>query len=55
MNTDVNAGPAGLVRIEMPGFCTFCRWRCGSLNVIENGRLVAVKPLPSLSGIVIGA
>jgi anaerobic selenocysteine-containing dehydrogenase/ferredoxin-NADP reductase len=35
------------VREEVPGFCTFCRSRCGSLNVIENGRLVEVKPLPS--------
>jgi anaerobic selenocysteine-containing dehydrogenase/ferredoxin-NADP reductase len=34
-------------RVETPGFCTFCRSRCGSVNVVENGRLVAVKPLPS--------
>jgi anaerobic selenocysteine-containing dehydrogenase/ferredoxin-NADP reductase len=34
-------------RVETPGFCTLCRSRCGSLNVIEGGRLVAVKPLPS--------
>jgi anaerobic selenocysteine-containing dehydrogenase len=34
-------------RLEVPGFCTFCRSRCGSLNVIEGGRLVEVKPLPS--------
>jgi len=34
-------------RREVPGFCTFCRSRCGSLNVIEGGRLVEVKPLPS--------
>ncbi|MGA7805848.1 molybdopterin-dependent oxidoreductase, partial [Bradyrhizobium sp.] len=34
-------------REEVPGFCTFCRSRCGSLNVIENGRLIEVKPLPS--------
>jgi anaerobic selenocysteine-containing dehydrogenase/ferredoxin-NADP reductase len=36
-----------LRREEKPGFCTLCRSRCGSLNIIENGRLVAVKPLPS--------
>src|SRR5438045_2915547 len=35
------------VRVEIPGFCTFCRSRCGSLNIVENGRLVAVEPLPS--------
>jgi anaerobic selenocysteine-containing dehydrogenase len=34
-------------RVEVPGFCTFCRSRCGSLNVIEGGRLVEVKPLQS--------
>lgn len=35
------------VAARVPGYCTFCRSRCGSLNVIENGRLVEVKPLPS--------
>jgi anaerobic selenocysteine-containing dehydrogenase/ferredoxin-NADP reductase len=40
------AAPAA-PREEIPGFCTFCRSRCGSLNVIESGRLVEVKPLPS--------
>lgn len=29
------------------GFCTLCRSRCGSINHIENGRLVSVSPLPS--------
>jgi anaerobic selenocysteine-containing dehydrogenase/ferredoxin-NADP reductase len=38
---------AAEARVETPGFCTFCRSRCGSVNVVENGRLVAVKPLPS--------
>lgn len=28
------------------GYCTLCRSRCGSLNVIEDGRLVAVRPNP---------
>jgi anaerobic selenocysteine-containing dehydrogenase/ferredoxin-NADP reductase len=32
---------------EIAGFCTLCRSRCGSINVIENGRLVAVRPDPS--------
>ena len=51
MNTHFQPDPgsaAPLVRREeKPGFCTLCRSRCGSLNIIENGRLVAVKPLPS--------
>ena len=29
------------------GYCTLCRSRCGTLNVVEGGRLVAVKPDPS--------
>ncbi|MBR0706688.1 molybdopterin-dependent oxidoreductase [Bradyrhizobium liaoningense] len=33
--------------IEKPGFCTLCRSRCGTINVIENDRLVAVRPDPS--------
>lgn len=33
-------------RYEIPGFCTLCRSRCGTLNVVEAGRLVAVKALP---------
>jgi anaerobic selenocysteine-containing dehydrogenase/ferredoxin-NADP reductase len=31
----------------VPGYCTLCRSRCGSLNEIRNGRLVGVTPLPS--------
>lgn len=31
---------------DVPGFCTFCRSRCGSLNTIENGRLKSVRPYP---------
>ena len=27
---------------RIPGFCTLCRSRCGTLNTIENGRLVKV-------------
>ena len=32
---------------EKVGFCTLCRSRCGTLNRVENGRLVSVKALPS--------
>ncbi|MFE1599679.1 molybdopterin-dependent oxidoreductase [Methylobacterium sp. ID0610] len=28
------------------GYCTLCRSRCGSLNEVEGGRLVAVRPNP---------
>ncbi|GJE03823.1 molybdopterin-dependent oxidoreductase [Methylobacterium isbiliense] len=28
------------------GYCTLCRSRCGSLNEVEQGRLVAVRPNP---------
>lgn len=31
---------------DVPGYCTFCRSRCGSLNRIEHGRLVSVRPNP---------
>lgn len=31
---------------EIAGFCTLCRSRCGTTNVVEGGRLVAVKPRP---------
>ena len=30
--------------IEKIGFCTLCRSRCGTINVVDNGRLVEVKP-----------
>lgn len=32
--------------IEIPGYCTLCRSRCGTLNTVENGRLIKVAPLP---------
>ncbi len=32
--------------MEVAGYCTLCRSRCGSLNEIEDGRLLSVKPLP---------
>ncbi|MDH2346074.1 molybdopterin-dependent oxidoreductase [Bradyrhizobium sp. SSUT77] len=31
---------------EKPGFCTLCRSRCGTINVVEDDRLVAVRPNP---------
>lgn len=30
----------------VPGYCTLCRSRCGSLNEVQNGRLIKVAPLP---------
>ncbi|TSD65251.1 molybdopterin-dependent oxidoreductase [Aeromicrobium piscarium] len=30
---------------EIAGYCTLCRSRCGSLNLVEEGRLVGVRPL----------
>lgn len=30
---------------HISGYCTLCRSRCGSLNVVENGQLVEVQPL----------
>src|SRR3546814_10656755 len=42
------SSPAGNPgRNEIPGFCTLCRSRCGSINVVENGRLVEVRPNPA--------
>lgn len=40
------AGPVAGDTIDMPGYCTFCRSRCGTLNRLRDGRLVAVAPLP---------
>ncbi|MGQ9367085.1 molybdopterin-dependent oxidoreductase [Azospirillum sp. ST 5-10] len=33
--------------VEKVGFCTLCRSRCGTVNVVEDGRLVAVRPNPA--------
>jgi anaerobic selenocysteine-containing dehydrogenase/ferredoxin-NADP reductase len=33
-------------RQEREGFCTLCRSRCGTINVVENGRLVEVRNNP---------
>ncbi|WP_197383303.1 molybdopterin-dependent oxidoreductase [Mycolicibacterium mengxianglii] len=30
---------------QFAGYCTLCRSRCGSLNVVQDGRLVDVQPL----------
>lgn len=30
--------------IEKPGFCTLCRSRCGTINVVDGDALIAVKP-----------
>ncbi|MGY2049694.1 molybdopterin-dependent oxidoreductase [Methylobacterium sp. JK268] len=32
---------------EKVGFCTLCRSRCGTVNHVEDGRLVAVHPNPA--------
>ncbi|TNC14495.1 2Fe-2S iron-sulfur cluster binding domain-containing protein [Methylobacterium terricola] len=29
-----------------PGYCTLCRSRCGSVTLVENGRMVGVEPRP---------
>jgi anaerobic selenocysteine-containing dehydrogenase/ferredoxin-NADP reductase len=31
---------------RVPGYCTLCRSRCGSIMVVENGRLTGVETLP---------
>jgi anaerobic selenocysteine-containing dehydrogenase/ferredoxin-NADP reductase len=36
-----------MATVEKQGFCTLCRSRCGTINVIENDRLVAVRPNPA--------
>ena len=30
----------------VPGYCTLCRSRCGTLNTVENDRLLKVEPNP---------
>lgn len=32
---------------RVPGYCTLCRSRCGTLNTVEDGRLVRVEADPS--------
>ncbi|WP_298957326.1 molybdopterin-dependent oxidoreductase [uncultured Methylobacterium sp.] len=36
-----------MTAIEKPGFCTLCRSRCGTISVVENDRLVSVRPNPA--------
>jgi anaerobic selenocysteine-containing dehydrogenase/ferredoxin-NADP reductase len=31
---------------EIPGYCTLCRSRCGTLNVVKNGVFLGVRPDP---------
>ncbi|MGA2567441.1 MAG: molybdopterin-dependent oxidoreductase [Pseudolabrys sp.] len=31
---------------EKVGFCSLCRSRCGTVNIVENGRLIEVRPAP---------
>jgi anaerobic selenocysteine-containing dehydrogenase/ferredoxin-NADP reductase len=31
---------------RIPGYCTLCRSRCGSITVVDNGRLIGVENLP---------
>lgn len=31
---------------EIPGYCTLCRSRCGTLNQVDGDRLIAVRPDP---------
>ncbi|PVZ19720.1 MULTISPECIES: molybdopterin-dependent oxidoreductase [unclassified Pseudomonas] len=38
---------ANASELDKPGYCTLCRSRCGTLNRVENGRLISVQPDPS--------
>jgi anaerobic selenocysteine-containing dehydrogenase/ferredoxin-NADP reductase len=33
--------------IEIPGYCTLCRSRCGTLNTVRGGQFVSVRPNPA--------
>jgi anaerobic selenocysteine-containing dehydrogenase/ferredoxin-NADP reductase len=33
--------------VTIPGYCTLCRSRCGTLNEVDGARLVAVRPNPA--------
>lgn len=33
--------------MEIPGYCTLCRSRCGTLNTVRDDRLVSVRPNPA--------
>ena len=32
--------------IDIKGYCTLCRSRCGTINRVENDQLVSVRPDP---------
>jgi len=34
------------MEIRVPGYCTLCRSSCGSISVVEDGRMVGVEPFP---------
>lgn len=38
--------PTASSRREVRGWCALCRSRCGSISIVENGRLVEVRPDP---------
>ena len=38
------AGRDGAGTAEIPGFCTLCRSRCGTVNTVANGSFIAVRP-----------
>lgn len=43
-----SAGIAGVLNVEeKPGYCTLCRSRCGTINVVNGDSLIAVRPDPS--------
>jgi anaerobic selenocysteine-containing dehydrogenase/ferredoxin-NADP reductase len=37
---------SALQRQDKVGYCTLCRSRCGTVNVVENDRLIEVRPNP---------
>ncbi|TBW38972.1 2Fe-2S iron-sulfur cluster binding domain-containing protein [Siculibacillus lacustris] len=36
-----------MTTLEKPGFCSLCRSRCGTISVVEDDKLVAVRPNPA--------
>jgi anaerobic selenocysteine-containing dehydrogenase/ferredoxin-NADP reductase len=35
-----------MAKQHIPGYCTLCRSRCGSMTLVEDGRMIAVENLP---------
>lgn len=35
-----------MTAVEIKGYCTLCRSRCGTINRVENDRLISVRPDP---------